>query len=48
MKPRIVRKGLNRDGTHRYILQYIKGGKLISKALNPKQLVKMLDTPNDN
>ena len=47
MKPRIVRKGKNTDQTARYILQYIKEGKMVSIALNPKKLKKILDTPND-
>jgi len=45
MKPRIVKKGENKDGTARYILQFIKGKKLRSIALNPRKLIKLLDTP---
>ncbi len=46
MKPRIIKKGKNKDGTNRYILQYIKDGELKSISLNPKKLVSILDTPN--
>lgn len=47
MKPRIRQKGKNRDGTKRFILEYIKGGMFKTKALNPSKLVKILDSPKD-
>ena len=48
MKPRIVKKGTNTDGTNKYILQYIKKGQLLTKALNPSKLAKMEEFTNNN
>ena len=46
MKARIRKKGVNRDRTNRYILEYIKNGQFKTIALNPEKLVKILDSPN--
>lgn len=43
MKAKIRKKGNNTDGTNRYVLEYIKDGKIINIALNPDKLVKILD-----
>jgi hypothetical protein len=42
MKPRIRKKDASKDGTNRYILEWIEDGKLCTFSLNPS---KLLDSP---
>lgn len=42
MKPRIRKKGANKDGSAVYILEWIEGGKLCTYTLNARKILDSL------